>query len=668
MASTPSSTAAIAIIAGATHLVVPSVAAAASISRKKDININTQDVSTVINSNAITQLGVSDECNTFETTPTATNSNIKERRDDVADAGILGLVVDCEDDNQVCVNDDTSSLGGRCNAPSSTYSASNDNDNIPSLSSSSSSSSLSPIKKSTSRGLSEKLRQSYGECPATCPQEFCDCTFGSTNDEDLSSICPTELNNVCTNPDLITGCGIATNVYAAFITDGVCPYAACLLEVQAGTKAMEECQCDYYRNYCNLYQYYCEVAECCDEQEVGSKGTCLPESVTTTSTPSPPEEPSSGQQMAINISGEFPQIQITADGVTLTSEEEEMAKTYFQDAILLSLQSVLPEGATVTTDVDDNGIISFDIVMNVDDEEDAAIKAAAVQAELQKPITLEFIIERVSTESGGAINPMLVSSSGSTEGETTEVEESAATEDEEEEKEETIVPTFSPTVMPSPSPTDSVTAPPTIGATTVAPVAVDTPSPTETVVVETGSPSATSSDDEVDTITDDEEKPYCVIVTTLDDPTLEGSKSPDGYVKIEVDSGSGYVLENEEDKEYAQGDVVLNKCFETIEGIQISGPDTNGWWGSVMWYENGSYDPKPFVCVDKCTGNTDITDPIAVDKNGNGGDDNVVNCLDGDVCTLRMSNDEVEEEVSQPILFVFFLLSERNDEITLSSV
>ena len=222
--------------------------------------------------------------------------------------------------------------------------------------------------------------------------------------------------------------------------------------------------------------------------------------------------------------------------------------------------------------------------------------------------------------------------------------------------------------MPSPSPTDSVTAPPTIGATTVAPVAVDTPSPTETVVVETGSPSATSSDDEVDTITDDEEKPYCVIVTTLDDPTLEGSKSPDGYVKIEVDSGSGYVLENEEDKEYAQGDVVLNKCFETIEGIQISGPDTNGWWGSVMWYENGSYDPKPFVCVDKCTGNTDITDPIAVDKNGNGGDDNVVNCLDGDVCTLRMSNDEVEEEVSQPILFVFFLLSERNDEITLSSV
>ena len=72
MASTPSSTAAIAIIAGATHLVVPTVAAAASI-RKKDININTQDVLNSSNNNdAITQIGVSDECNTFKNAPTAT--------------------------------------------------------------------------------------------------------------------------------------------------------------------------------------------------------------------------------------------------------------------------------------------------------------------------------------------------------------------------------------------------------------------------------------------------------------------------------------------------------------------------------------------------------------------------------------------------------------------
>ena len=129
----------------------------------------------------------------------------------------------------------------------------------------------------------------------------------------------------------------------------------------------------------------------------------------------------------------------------------------------------------------------------------------------------------------------------------------------------------------------------------------------------------------------------CVRIRTdeEDNSIVDGSTNPSGYVNITLNSGSGYELVSNVTKEYQAGEVVLEACYPTVEGIQVTGPDNNGWEGNIEWSIDNKQTYNPFKCLPgQCTGATNAATPIAVDLNSNGGGEDICNCLNGDLCTL----------------------------------
>lgn len=121
----------------------------------------------------------------------------------------------------------------------------------------------------------------------------------------------------------------------------------------------------------------------------------------------------------------------------------------------------------------------------------------------------------------------------------------------------------------------------------------------------------------------------CVrIETTLPDQ--------DSFVDIKLDSGDGYVnvTDPNTNQRCPQAPcVILRQCYDTVAGIQVSGPSLNGWKGSIKWTTDGGNSFNRFECVE-CTGtndpraNTDFT--VSGGESPSGG----VECLDGSLCTL----------------------------------
>lgn len=207
--------------------------------------------------NKIPSLGK--ECNTFDGKTTLSSntewvSNEEKKAIDVqeeADVGIL--LVSCTDKDESCKPDDSSSLGGRCvtttdiiNHNGSSYNNGQE-DTQPSASTEHSSIKKTSIKK-TSRTL--QLFEDFYDLGYYNPTneldyDLCYCIQYFT-DEFPSDGCANEVNQVCTNGDVLSEylseCGKAAE-YGQFITDVLCPYAECL----GGSESKEECYCDYYR-------------------------------------------------------------------------------------------------------------------------------------------------------------------------------------------------------------------------------------------------------------------------------------------------------------------------------------------------------------------------------------------------------------------------------------
>ena len=127
----------------------------------------------------------------------------------------------------------------------------------------------------------------------------------------------------------------------------------------------------------------------------------------------------------------------------------------------------------------------------------------------------------------------------------------------------------------------------------------------------------------------------CVLMTTNTDAPSLNNIGADGYILVEIDDINIQLFQF-----FAAGEVVLDRCFDRIDTIQITGPDDNGWKGSILFSTDGKETYSPFVCYG-CTGDSDLTNNIAVDGNDNGGVDGIANCLNGDVCTLRISDEDV---------------------------
>ena len=87
---------------------------------------------------------------------------------------------------------------------------------------------------------------------------------------------------------------------------------------------------------------------------------------------------------------------------------------------------------------------------------------------------------------------------------------------------------------------------------------------------------------------------------------------------------------------YAVGDVVLDKCFASLDKVEVRNHRTNGWVGTVSVSTDGGKSYRPLLdcptCVSK--GNSDRSGVIGVD-----GDDNMhakIACINGATCELLL--------------------------------
>ncbi len=108
-----------------------------------------------------------------------------------------------------------------------------------------------------------------------------------------------------------------------------------------------------------------------------------------------------------------------------------------------------------------------------------------------------------------------------------------------------------------------------------------------------------------------------------------------GSIDILVDSGGGYIPVTTPGRYYNQSEVVLDDCFDTIEGVRVFSTTNNAWIGPVKVSSDGKETYSSLKCID-CVGSTLMTWWLAVD----GDDDmknNAANCLNGDTCTLLLN-------------------------------
>ena len=188
------------------------------------------------------------ECNTHE-----------QRASVGTDVGVLG----CHGgEDEICVPDESSKLGGRCTTTTDVNTNRHSAVFINSYNGASSTDTRSSStidfgrdaqpSSSASLHLRSRSLQSYTfNCPTSCSQSFCNCIQSTFDGIDFlqDKSCASEIANVCTTTETLAACGITddTNYYIGFVTEGLCPYAECLVKVQEGDKMEEECFCEYYR-------------------------------------------------------------------------------------------------------------------------------------------------------------------------------------------------------------------------------------------------------------------------------------------------------------------------------------------------------------------------------------------------------------------------------------
>lgn len=209
------------------------------------------------------------ECNSFDiVVPKAAAKRVGK-----IDLGVLGCGPD-----ETCEVDGSSSLGGRCATATATASASvrEGGPQFPIFASRRRRNTI-MRQRSLQTDTAILIDGTGGEeeqftCPTDCPQEFCDC---AQNDGDAHK-CAAELHSVCVE-DLLEAC--VPNKWLTFYTQTYCPVARC---VHVEKKSYEECECGYYKDYCQVYYAYensidkCEIGDCCDSQPLELKFTCLP--------------------------------------------------------------------------------------------------------------------------------------------------------------------------------------------------------------------------------------------------------------------------------------------------------------------------------------------------------------------------------------------------------
>ena len=100
--------------------------------------------------------------------------------------------------------------------------------------------------------------------------------------------------------------------------------------------------------------------------------------------------------------------QLGTTGLTLSLEEEEIVKVYFEEAVAASLGSTLPLGSTVTVTSVKDGVVSYEITMEVSSSDVAEATVTDIESSLAEQSTLQAITSSVETASSASTYPTLV--------------------------------------------------------------------------------------------------------------------------------------------------------------------------------------------------------------------------------------------------------------------
>jgi len=225
---------------------------------------------------------VGNECNPSSASNDNANAlHTAKRGKAAADVGVLASVSSqrsCYDRAEaVCIPDESSTLGGRCHDASREIGKSSF-DYRRFL-----------LQSTANRFLPEEEEDVVPfVCPAdTCPAELCECAASTEFGWPDARDCAIELHAVCTSASTSTSNnGISdcfNDEYTAFYEEVYCEFASCWLD----GNSYEDCDCEYYVNYCALYESYadgypevakkCEVAGCCKEASGSAeKMSCVP--------------------------------------------------------------------------------------------------------------------------------------------------------------------------------------------------------------------------------------------------------------------------------------------------------------------------------------------------------------------------------------------------------
>ena len=247
------------------------------------------------------------ECNTHE-----------QRASVGTDVGVLG----CDGgEDEICVPDESSKLGGRCTTKSlslfeeeevtvrpespvtAAFPARRYRPKIFAQSSRQLQDGEGGLSGGTIAGLpggdnTTNTTEAPFVCPTGCPEDFCDC---AKEDGDAEK-CASELHSVC-EQNLLPAC--VPDKYLTFYIETYCPFSKCLA---VENQPYEVCSCGYYKNYCQVYYAYeqsiekCAIGDCCDGKAVGEKFQCIPAlepTISPTGSPTETDRPSASPTVSV---------------------------------------------------------------------------------------------------------------------------------------------------------------------------------------------------------------------------------------------------------------------------------------------------------------------------------------------------------------------------------
>ena len=105
---------------------------------------------------------------------------------------------------------------------------------------------------------------------------------------------------------------------------------------------------------------------------------------------------------------------------------------------------------------------------------------------------------------------------------------------------------------------------------------------------------------------------------------------------LEVIVNGEIVSSGDKRKEYKKGEVVVDKCFSSLDKVEVRNPSSKGWIGSISVSRDGKRSYQPFTECSKCASGTATTkEGLLVDGDGNAAHLFKTACNNGATCELH---------------------------------